>query len=359
MDTISFNRGIPAERSLPVEKVEEITSKIMDQDGTSLLQYGDSRGFPPLRKKLAEDSEGITKDEVLVSNGSLQILDIITKLYVDKEDHVVIERPSYDRAITIFDRTGGEVVGVDLQKDGVDIEGFERILDTYQPELFYTIADFHNPTGVTTSGSKRERIAELAADYNTLIVEDSPYRKLRYRGEEEPTLRSFKPENVLKISSFSKLICPGIRVGWVMGQPSIVKEIADYSEDTYVTPNLLSQGIVNRLIRDGWLEENLQELISLYRPRLQVTLGSLEEYFPGADWIQAEGGFFVGLWLPDKTKEDEFYNRAKEESLILSSSDGFFPDQSNEGFVRLPFPALTTGEIEEGVKRLAKAWHEL
>ncbi len=234
----------------------------MDRQGNLILQYGEPRGFTPLREELAEDHKDVTEDEILVSNGSLQILDIITQLYVKPNDHVVVERPSYDRAITIFDRAGGQVVGVDLQKDGVDLEEFERILDTYQPELFYTIADFHNPTGVTTSREKRERIAEIAAKNGTLIVEDSPYRKLRYRGEEEPTLRSFKPENVLEISSFSKLICPSIRVGWVMGQPSIVQEIADYAEDTYVTPNLLSQGIANRLIRDGWLEENLRELIS-------------------------------------------------------------------------------------------------
>ncbi len=189
----------------------------MDRQGDLLLQYGGSRGFTPLQEELAEDYKNVTEDQILVSNGSLQILDIITKLYVDPEDHVIAERPSYDRSITIFDRAGRRVVGVDLQKDGIDLEKFERILDTYRPGLFYTIPDFHNPTGVTTSREKREKIAKIAAEKGTLIVEDSPYRRLRYRGEDQPTIRSFEPENVLKISSFSKLICPGIRVGWAMG----------------------------------------------------------------------------------------------------------------------------------------------
>lgn len=356
---ISFNRGVPATRSLPAEKVGEVTSKVLAKDGSSLLQYGDSRGFTLLRKKLAEDYEGASRENVMVANGSLQLLDMITRITVEPGETVLVESPTYDRAITIFERAGAQVVGVGLTEDGIDLDELSKVFEKFEPKLFYVIADFQNPTGITTSSYKRERMVELAEDHGTLIVEDSPYRKLRYRGEEVPTIRSFDHATVAQISSFSKLISPGMRVGWLVGKSDLVEQVARYAEDTYITPNLLSQGIVNQLLRNGWVDENLNELISLYRPRLEATLASLEEYFPEADWIEADGGFFVGLWLPKPEKLDRFSREAEKEGLVLSSSEGFFTNPDTEGFLRLPFPALTPSTIEEGVKRIAKVWKQL
>ncbi|MFB6215151.1 MAG: PLP-dependent aminotransferase family protein, partial [Candidatus Bipolaricaulia bacterium] len=332
---------------------------VMEQDGRSLLQYGDSRGFTPLREKLADWYEGATSDGILVGNGSLQILDMIANLYLDPGDTVAVESPTYDRAITLFNRTGAEVLGVNLEKDGPDIEELEDLLETHEPTLLYTIPDFQNPTGISASAEKREEVAELAAEHETLVVEDSPYRKLRYRGNEEPSLRSFDPKGVVKISSFSKLVGPGMRVGWAVGNSEIIDALAGYAEDTYITPGLLGQGVVNHLMEEGWLEENVEELIRLYGPRLEATLDSLEKYFPEADWARVEGGFFVGLWLPGSTEAKKFYNRTEKKNLILSSPEGFFPDRGGEGFVRLPFTALSPGRIEEGIKRLGKVWRSL
>jgi len=356
---VSFNRGVPATKSLPKEKVGDVAESLLDQYGESLLQYGDSKGFKPLREELADWYEDVTSDEILVGNGSLQILDIIANLYVDRGDSVLVESPSYDRAITIFRRAGAEVHGVKLEKDGPNLEELENLFENDRPEVFYTIPDFQNPTGVCVSGAKRREIARLAEEYGVLVVEDSPYRRLRYGGEPEPTLREFNPYGILQMSSFSKLIGPGVRVGWVVGVGDIIDKLSGYAEDTYITPGLLSQGVVFRLIEDGWLEENIEDLISLYEPRLETTLNSLEKYFPESDWIRARGGFFVGLWLPDGTDVEQFYERANDDGLILSSPEGFFPDRGGEGFVRLPFPALSPDRIEEGVKRLGEVWRSL
>lgn len=356
---VSFNRGVPATQSLPSRKIGEVAEKVLDRYGDSLLQYGDSRGFSPLRDGLADWYEGATREEILIGNGSLQILDMIANLHINPGDTVLVESPSYDRAITIFERVSAEVLGVKLEKDGPNLDELERLLETHRPKLFYTIPDFQNPTGVCASAKKREKVAGLAAEYGTMVVEDSPYRKLRYRGEEKPTLRSFNPEEVVQTSSFSKLVGPGMRVGWVVGNSKIIDDLAVFAEDTYITPSLLSQGLINHLIEEGWLEKNIEDLIALYNPRLEATLDSLEEYFPEADWVPAQGGFFVGLWLPDNTEVNKFYNRAEEENLILSSPKGFFPDRGDEGFVRLPFPALSPGRIEEGVERLGKVWRGL
>jgi len=359
LKSISFNRGVPAEESLPSAELAKAISCILDEDSSSVLQYGNSKGYPPLREILTDNYCEGSPTEVLVGNGSLQLLDILTNLHLKKGDAVIVEKPTYDRAITIFDRAGAQVVGVKLEKDGVSLQGFEKAIAEHHPKLFYTIPDFQNPTGTITSREKRREVAKMAKDHGVTVVEDSPYRRLRYRGEEKPTIRSFSPESVLQISSFSKLICPGIRVGWLAGKPGIVGKIADYAEDTYITPTLLTQGLVYQLIKDGWLKERVQELIDLYQPRLNATLESLENYFPESDWVQTEGGFFVGLWLPNPDRTQAFYSRAKEKGLVLSSPNGFFPDRRCEGFVRLPFPALSTSEIEEGIERLAEVWGEI
>ncbi|MBS3786711.1 PLP-dependent aminotransferase family protein [Candidatus Bipolaricaulota bacterium] len=356
---ISFDRGVPATESFSVKKIGAVAKKVMDKYGNSLLQYGDARGFSPLRDKLADWHEGSVRGDILIGNGSLQILDMIANLYIEPGDTVLVERPSYDRAITIFNRAGAEVQGVKLENDGPNLDKLETLLETHHPELLYTIPDFQNPTGVCASARKREEVAELTAEQGTLVVEDSPYRKLRYRGAEKPTLRSFNPEGVVQMSSFSKLIGPGMRVGWVVGNSETIDDLAVYAEDTYITPSLLSQGMINHLIEEGWLEENIKELIALYKPRLEATLVSLQEYFPEAGWVQAQGGFFVGLWLPDSSLASKFYDRAEKENLILSTSEGFFPDCKAEGFVRLPFPALSPDLIEEGIRRIGRVWRDL
>lgn len=356
---IYFNRGVPAGDSLPGKKIARLVPRLFEDGKNGLLRYGDSKGYRPLREALAENYSGAKKENVLVGNGSLQILDLIAAHHLNKGDVVAVERPTYDRALKIFKRAGLKVIGVGLEKDGIDIAGLKRVVEEREPELLYTISDFQNPTGTTMVEEKRRQIAELGAKEEFTILEDSPYRKLRYRGEAVPTIRHYNPDNTLQISSFSKLICPGLRVGWLVGRTGTVNELAGYAEDTYISPNQMSQGIVEGLVRDDWFSERVCELIDLYRPRLTATLESLEEFFPEASWVEAEGGFFVGLWLPETGKTERFYKEAGERGLVLSSPEGFFPKRGGEGFVRLPFPALAPSSIEEGVRRMAETWHEI
>lgn len=355
-EEIFFNRGVPAEDSLPRDEVARIVPRLLEEGDDKLLRYGNSAGYPPLREAVAERYPGATKENVLIGNGSLQILDLIASHYLDECDLVVVERPTYDRALKIFERAGLEVVGVGIGEDGLDLEELKKMIKGREPELLYTITDFQNPTGTTTSEEKRQLIAELAREEDIKVLEDSPYRELRYLGEEVSALRSYDPERVFQLSSFSKLICPGLRVGWLVGERETIKELSKYAEDTYISPNQLSQGIVKGLIEEGWFSERVDELIDLYRPRLSATLESLENFFPEASWVESEGGFFVGLWLPEPGKTGRFYKEAEERGLILSSPAGFFPEGGGEGFVRLPFPALAPARIKEGVRRMAETW---
>jgi DNA-binding transcriptional MocR family regulator len=354
LKTIKLTRGVPPAEALPTDLVIECCEEALKKFGDVLLQYQPAFGFEPLRNALAEGA-GISSEQVIVGNGSIQLLAFLVEAALSPGQTVLVERPSYDRAITTFRRAGLKVVGIPLEQDGVNLDAFQKALSSYKPRLFYVIPDFQNPTGVTTSLAKREAIAELASRYDFLIVEDIPYRRLRYVGEDVTTFREIIPERSVQLSSFSKLLCPGIRVGWLIGPAALVRRISKIAEDTYITPNMLGQGIAYEFLRRGWLAENLERLKSLYCPRLQAMLGALERFLPEGMWFRPEGGFFIGLWLPEGVRVERVAEIAGEEGLLLSRSADFFPDGDPSRFVRLPFCALSEAEIAEAISRLAWA----
>ncbi|RLE36298.1 PLP-dependent aminotransferase family protein, partial [Candidatus Acetothermia bacterium] len=215
------------------------------------------------------------------------------------------------------------------------------------------IPDFQNPTGVTTSLVKREAIVSLAKEHNFMVVEDLPYRRLRYQGSDIPTLRDLDAECVIQLSSFSKLLSPGIRVGWMVAPVAIAQRVAQIATDTYITPNMLGQGLAYEFIYEGKLEENIARLRRLYAPRLTTMMHALSRYLPQASWTKPDGGFFVGLTLPEGSNSTQVAEKARGVNLVLSNSAGFFADGDGSRFIRLPFCALNEKEIEEAIKRLA------
>jgi len=356
--TVSFTRGVPPTDAFPVEEVAECAGAILRQDPAVLLQYGKSAGYLPLRQWIAE-ANGHGVDDVLISNGSLQILEFLSQALLNPNDVVFVEAPTYDRAITIFRRRQARVVGIPLQNDGVDLDAFEQALRQEKPRLFYVIPDFQNPSGATTGLVKRRRLAELAEQHGFWLVEDVPYRLLRYYGEFEPTLLSMAPGRVLQLSSFSKLLSPGIRSGYVLGPAEVIARLAKVAEDTYITPVLPTQGIVYEYCRRGHLERNLPRLRDLYRPKLEATLAALARELPEAHWMQPDGGYYVGVNLPGDLGSQTLLKRAAEAGLVLTDGNGFFPEKPAAAFVRIPFCGITISEVEEGVARLARVYREL
>jgi len=216
------------------------------------------------------------------------------------------------------------------------------------------ISDFNNPSGITTSVGKRERLAELACEHGFWIAEDAPYRPLRYEGEEVPTLYSLAPGRVLHMSSFSKLVAPGLRLGYVVGPEAAIATLAAWAVDTYIGPVLPTQGMMNAYCRRGLLGRNIERLKEVYRPRLQATLAALERCMAGATWPRPEGGFFVGVTLPEGTEVEGLLARAEPAGLKLTDGRSFFAEPaSGNRFLRIPFCGLTAEQIEEGVSRLA------
>jgi 2-aminoadipate transaminase len=354
METINFTRGVPANESFPTTELIDAAGAVFKTHGTAMLQYGPSRGFEPLRQWLAE-WQGVPVDRVMTSNGSLLLIEFHSLQMLKPGDLVFTESPSYDRTINLLRRHGAKVVGIPLEADGPNIEALERALQKAVPKFFYVIPDFQNPAGATCSGEKRRQLVALADRYNFLLVEDAPYRLLRYRGKEEPTLYSLAPQRTLHMSSFTKLIAPGVRTGFMIGEPSIIAPLAKVAEDTYISPGYVAQAITYEWCRRGLLPPQIEKLKALYAPRLDATLAGLDKYMPDATATRPDGGFFISLTLPEGVSTTAVRQQASTRALNLADGLAFFPDGGGERFVRLPFCALSPTEIDEGLKRLAES----
>ncbi len=355
LSVIPFTRGVPPAEAFPKAQLAECVHTVLMEYGDEVLQYAPSRGFAPLRALIAQEA-GAHEDEVILGQGSLQLLDLLARFSLRPGDLAWVEEPSYDRAVTVLRRTGAQVVGFPLQDDGPDVEAIERRLHAGdRPVLLYLVPDFQNPSGVVLSAAKRRRIAELAQEYGFWVVEDIPYRRLRYRGEDLPTIRDFAPDRTVQMSSYSKLISPGLRVGYFVAPRPLADSMAKWAEDTYVNPSYFNHALIYEFVRRGWMEPHLEFLKSLYRPRLEALLDALDEHFAGrARWYRPEGGFFVGMFLDGDVQADDLLRRAREAGLQLTDGRGFFANGGGDGFIRLPFCALTPEKIREGIARLAQ-----
>jgi DNA-binding transcriptional MocR family regulator len=353
---IKLTRGVPPVESFPTAQVSECAVVVLAEHGDVVLQYGPSRGFPALRGLIAGEA-GVDGDQVILGQGSLQLLDLCARTLLETGAVVYVEEPSYDRALTILRRAGAQVVGWPLDDDGPDVEAMAvRLKSGERPALFYVIPDFQNPSGTVLSLAKRQRIAALARQYGFWIVEDVPYRRLRYRGEEMPTLLELAPDRVLQMSSYSKLISPGLRVGFIIVPQSQADLLAKTAEDTYVTASYLNQAIVFEFIQRGWLDPQLASLRALYEPRLDALLAALDAQMAElAEWHKPDGGFFVGMTLNAQVSAGDLLQQASQLDLALTDGRGFFANGRGDNFVRLPFCALTPAEIHTGITRLAEA----
>ncbi|HEX9372665.1 MAG TPA: PLP-dependent aminotransferase family protein [Roseiflexaceae bacterium] len=357
-DTIVFTRGVPPAEAFPTDELAQCFDAALRGDTAVVLQYGQQPGYPALRRLLAEEY-GVSDKELLIGNGSLQLQDLVAAQLIRPGATVLTEQPSYDRAISTFRRRGARTIGIPIETDGIDVARLEAEVKRLVPAFLYLVPDFQNPTGATLALDKRRAVVDLAARYGFWVIEDVPYRKLRYQGEDLPLLRSIDPRHVITMSSFSKLLSPGIRVGFMIAPADLVAAVTRQGEDTYLSPVLPTQAAVAEYIRRGWLDPNIARLKALYRPRWETMIGSARKYLSGAQLFAPEGGFFVSVMLPADANTAGLVERAKDVGLVLTPGQAFFadPDQGaapdGERFVRLPFCAVTPEQIDEGVRRLA------
>jgi 2-aminoadipate transaminase len=357
VETIAFTRGVPAPDCLPVEQVAECAAAAVERDGKTVLNYGPVAGYGPLREWVAE-RHGVDTANVFVTNGSLQGLSLLAAVLVDPGAHVLVEGPTYDRALHIIARHDGEPVPLAMDEEGLDPDA----LDLDGAAFLYTIPTFQNPSGRTLSLERRRRLAELAREGRVLIVEDDPYALVRYEGEPLPSIYELAGgEGVVYSFSFSKIAAPGLRVGYLVGPAQLIARLEALAVQTYLTPALLSQATALEFVRRGLLEPNVERVVGLLRERRDAMRDALEQEMPeGASWSRPEGGYFTWLEFPPGTETSDVLARGEEHGVTFVAGRDFFPPgRGGESSARLAYSYVSPEEISAGVARLAALLREL
>ena len=355
-DTISFARGAPSLDIVDVDGLKEAAARAFANDPGGATAYGTSVGYVPLRKWIAEQ-HGVDVDNVLVTNGSMQADAFLFDELVAPGDAVVVERPTYDRTLLGLRQRQADVRPIELEPDGIDVAGVGTVLDSgVRPKLAHIIPNFQNPAGYTLSRDKRETLLELARDHDFLIFEDDPYVELRFSGERLPTMLSMSSgEHVVYASSFSKTVCPGIRVGYLVGPAELITRIQKRATNTYISPNMVAQAIVYEFCASGAIRRSIDTVKEALRERLQKLAAALERDLPDASFVPPEGGYFMWVTLPGGTDVGAMFSEAAARGVqFVKGTDFLLEGGSNT--LRLAYSGVTADQIDEGVRRLADAY---
>jgi 2-aminoadipate transaminase len=355
---ISFARGAPSLDIVDVQGLEEAAVRAFDSDPAGTTGYGTSIGYPRLRAWIA-DKHGVEPERVLVTNGSMQADAFLFEQLVNRGDEVIVERPTYDRTLLSLRERGAKVHPVELQPNGIDTEALATLLDgAVSPKLAHIIPNFQNPAGYTLSLPKREALLELAAKHDFLIFEDDPYVDLRFSGEKLPTMLSLDPERVVYASSFSKTVCPGIRVGYLVGPTELIAQIAKLATNTYISPSMVSQSIVYEFCASGAIERSIETVRTALAKRARTLAAALDRELPEAEYVAPEGGYFMWVTLPEGTDVGRLFSLASELGVAFVKGTDFLLD-GGENTLRLAYSGVTPEQIDEGVKLLAEAYRSL
>lgn len=368
-DMISFAGGLPAPETFPVEELREIASEVLAQSGSECLQYGTTEGDPLLRNVLVEKYRksgfNIGTENLIITTGSQQAIDLISRIFIDHGDYIMCGLPSYLGAINTFLGYGAKLKGITLDNEGMipaELEETIASLSGYGRKIkfIYIIPDFQNPSGITMSESRRLRIIEIAEKYDLLIIEDSPYREVRFEGEPQRTICELDHTGrVISLFTFSKILAPGFRVGWVVGNPILLDRIVMAKQTSDLCTSSFVQRIIARYIEKGLLEKNLQNTIELYRNRRDIMLGALRKNMPDTvRWTEPQGGLFLFLTLPVGFDADLIFRKSIEKNVAFVSGSTFFCNNSGKNTMRLNFSFSNNYEIEEGIRRLAEVIRE-
>ncbi|WP_159621902.1 PLP-dependent aminotransferase family protein [Ruania rhizosphaerae] len=355
---ISFARGAPSLDIIDVEGLRAAADRAFTNDPAGSFAYGTSVGYKPLRAWIAE-RHGVAEDQVLVTNGSMQADAFLFETLVSAGDTVVVERPSYDRTLLSLKGRGADLRAVPLEEDGVDVAALTELVRANPVALAHLIPNFQNPAGYSLSGDKRRALVELAREQGFTIFEDDPYVELRFSGEPQPTMLSLATGGeVVYASSFSKTVCPGIRVGYLVGQADIIAQIAKLATGTYISPNMVAQSIVNEFVRGGSFDTSIETVKTALAERSQRLCAGLREHVPDAQFVEPEGGYFLWVNLPEGVDGDALFDAAAARGVQIVKGSDFLLDDSKNA-IRLAYSGVTPDEIDEGVKRLGEAYRSL
>jgi len=372
-DIISFAGGLPAPEVFPVDEVLDAAARVFRDFGPQALQYSTTEGYLPLRELIARHTARfglhITPDNILITSGSQQALDLIGKVFINPGDRILVESPTYLGALQAWNAYGAEYVTLSIDDKGMNTDQLNEALRS-GPKFIYVLPNFQNPGGVTLSLQRRYRLIELADRYGVPIVEDDPYGQLRYSGVHLPTIVTLDAKgrdncercyhgNVIYLSTFSKVLAPGLRVAWVVGPPEVIRKLALAKQGADLHTATLNQMVAYEVSRAGFLDEHIGLIRRVYRERRDVMLQSMEEHFPHeVRWTRPDGGLFLWATLPRGWDAAELLPHALEQKVAFVPGASFHPNGGGENTMRLNFSNATPEKIREGIRRLGKVLSE-
>jgi len=364
---VSLAGGIPAPESFPMDIFQDLCESVLNKYGSNALQYDVSEGFHPLREALVPYLQNDKQvkanfEDILVFSGSQSVLDNIGKILLSPGDIVALESPSYLGAISAFNAYQPKYIGIETDEHGMIPESLERVLQNNEVKFVYLVPTFQNPTGRTMTLDRRKKVAALAKRFNVLIVEDDPYGALRYSGTPMPSIQQFAPENVIYISTFSKILAPGLRVGFCVAPELIYKWLVKAKQACDLHTSTLSQAISAEYLSGGHLAQQLPKIIELYQPKRDAMLSAMDEYLPTSySWTKPDGGMFVWAEGPKGMDAEQLYWKCIEQKVAFVPGKFFYPDSAsqNNATLRLNFTKADEETIRSAVKTIGQVASEM
>jgi 2-aminoadipate transaminase len=363
---ISFAGGLPAPDLFPIQEVNEIVNHVLETEGSTALQYGPTEGDPGLRQQLVKymKKQGIEVevDNILVTTSSQQGLDLVGKVFVSPGDIVMTGMPTYVGAIQAFNSYLADMHAVPLDAKGIDTHLLEahiaKLMAAQQkPKFIYVVPDFQNPSGITMDVARRQELIAIAEKFNLIIIEDTPYRQLRFEGEHQPPIISMNSERVVSLFTFSKILLPGFRLGWMAGPEELIKKMVIAKQAVDLCSPPFNQAILAQFLERGLLDKQITRIVKAYREKRDFMLEKLEQYMPkieGLEWTHPKGGLFLWVTLPAQMDSEQLFKQAVEHKVAYVIGSAFDPAGVDRRSFRVNFSYPSLADIEEGIKRLAK-----
>lgn len=360
---ISFAGGLPAPELFPVKEMKAAVDKVFDEHGQEAMQYGAAKGVTALRQAIQQhvkEKENVDSelDNVLVTTGSEQALDLVGKAFVNPGDTVLVEQPTYLCALDVFRSYGANFASVEMDEDGMKMDALEEALKANpNTKLIYTVSNFQNPTGRTMTEERRKQLAELAEKYDVYVLEDNPYGEIRFAGQHVPAVKSFdKSGHVLYMSTFSKTLAPGFRLGWLVADKNVVNKLTVLKQSADLHTDNLAQFAVAQFFADNDVDAHVKEISALYGKRKDLMLEGIKKYFPeGVKYTDPEGGMFLWVEVPGVDDTVELFKECLEHDVAFVPGDPFFAGEVQPGAFRLNYSNMKEDQIEVGLKRLGAA----
>lgn len=360
---ISFGGGLPASELFPSEEIIEVSAKVLRENSSDALQYAMTEGYPKLRRAVADllagEGVSVSPDNILITGGSQQGLDLVARIFIDEGDAVVTAEPTYLGAIQAFNAFNPRYVTLPSDDDGMTVDRLEELVEKNRPRFIYLVPTFQNPDGRTLPLSRRKKIVEVAQRYNVPIIEDDPYSYLVYEGTVPPPIKSIYPEGTVLLGTFSKLLAPGLRIAWVAAPDEAYEKLVKQKQGADLHTNTFAQYVVCEYLAAGHLKQHLENVKKLYRRRMKVMLECIERYFPEeVSWTKPTGGLFLWVILPEEINATELLPKAVENNVAYIPGSAFYPNGGGHNTIRMNFSKPTENEIEIGIKKLGDVFKE-